>query len=93
MSRRKKVTKRFYRPTISGEEMTEAEIKQYIKEDLKSLDLNLSVKSIEDDGAGAWSISTKCPRCGNVDFTVREYGDSPIKEQIQAQLHTHAVTH
>jgi phage FluMu protein Com len=73
--------------------VTKAEIEQYIEEDLKSLDLNLSVKSIEHDGAGAWNISMKCPRCGNVDFTVRQYGDSPIKQQIQSHLKTHAVTH
>jgi hypothetical protein len=73
--------------------MNKAEIEQYIAEDLKALDLDLSVKSIKDDGAGTWDISMKCPRCGNVDFTVRQYGDSPIKEQIETQLHTHAVTH
>jgi hypothetical protein len=73
--------------------MTEAEIERYANEALTKSGADLSVSSIEDDGSEAWNVSMHCPRCGDFLFTVRQCGDTPISEQINSNIQTHAVTH
>lgn len=73
--------------------MTEAEIKRYANEAVSDSGADFSVASIEYDGSEAWNISMHCPRCGDFTFTARQCGDSPISEQIQSNIQTHAVTH